>query len=174
MQQEREAVARIAEGHKKPVDMVEPVAFESLANLTLGAANVYGSVSASQSGSGSTRSSSRGLAQDVAALVEKIERDSVDAPPSSIRVPRRAPAIVQMVTYGSIRRFTYVWRSDHHRSCANLKSACAGAGEQVVIATKRLANDPTFGFRGAVVAIPISKAAARTVKLYFFARIPSI
>ena len=56
-----------------------PVAFESLANLTLGAANLYGSgdVLRSQVRYFDPDRRRAGLAEDVAALVEKIEPDSV-------------------------------------------------------------------------------------------------
>ena len=81
LQQERQDVARTAERTSKKASGygASPVAFESLANLTLGAANLYGSgdVLRSQVRYFDPDRRRAGLAEDVAALVEKIEPDSV-------------------------------------------------------------------------------------------------
>src|SRR3989337_1907760 len=79
-----------------------PVAFESLANLTLGAANLYGSgdVLRSQVRFFDPVRRRAGLSLDVAALVEKIEPDSVTLTlvNTNTSAPRRV--IVQMGAYG--------------------------------------------------------------------------
>ena len=81
LQQDRQDVARTAERTSKKASGygASPVAFESLANLTLGAANLYasGDVLRSQVRYFDPDRRRAGLAQDVAALVEKIEPGSV-------------------------------------------------------------------------------------------------
>ena len=79
-----------------------PVAFESLANLTLGAANLYGSgdVLRSQVRFFDPDRRRAGLAQDVAALVEKIERDSVTLMLVNTSNAASRRLIVQMGAYG--------------------------------------------------------------------------
>ena len=132
MQQEREAVARIAERASKNASGygASPVAFESLANLTLGAANLYGSgdVLRSQVRFFDPERRRAGLSQDVAALVEKIERDSVTLTliNTSASTPRRL--IVQMGAYGEHQALVRAsGRSDHPGECAALRSpACRG------------------------------------------------
>jgi hypothetical protein len=127
-----------------------PVAFESLANLTLGAANLYGSgdVLRSQVRYFDPEARRAGLAPDVAALVEKIEPDSVTLTlvNTSPSAPRRL--VVQMGAYGehqaiSVRAGGRVIPVNAPHFEVRLSP---GAGEQIVIATKRLANDPTLRF----------------------------
>ncbi len=152
MEQERQDTARAVERMGKTTSGYgpSPVAFESLANLTLGAANLYGSgdVLRSQVRYFDPERRRAGLAQDVAALVEKIEPDSITLTliNTSTSAPRRL--IVQMGAYGehqaiSVRlgdRVVPVGAPHFEIRLA------AGAGEQVVIATKRLVNDPTLRF----------------------------
>ena len=152
MQEEREAVARIAERTSKNAGGygASPVAFESLANLTLGAANLYGSgdVLRSQVRFFDPERRRAGLAQDVAALVEKIERDSVTLMLVNTSAAASRRLIVQMGAYGE-HQATSV-RVSNRRIPVNAShfevQLAAGAGEQLVIATKRLANDPTLRF----------------------------
>ncbi len=152
MQQEREAVARIAERTSKSASGygASPVAFESLANLTLGAANLYGSgdVLRSQVRFFDPERRRAGLSQDVAALVEKIERDSVTLMLVNTSAAASRRLIVQMGAYGE-HQATSVRLGDR-RIPVNAShfevQLAAGAGEQLVIATKRLANDPTLRF----------------------------
>ena len=104
MQQEREDVARTVERPRNTAGGYgpSPVAFESLANLTLGAANLYGSgdVLRSQVRYFDPERLRAGLSEDVAALVERIEPDSVTLTliNTSASTPRRL--IVQMGAYG--------------------------------------------------------------------------
>ena len=127
-----------------------PVAFESLANLTLGAANLYGSgdVLRSQVRYFDPDNRRAGLAPDVAALVEKIERDSVTLTLVNTSPSTARRLIVQMGAYGehqaiSVRAGGRVLPVNAPHFEVHL-SPCAG--EQIVIATKRLANDPTLRF----------------------------
>jgi hypothetical protein len=152
MHQESEEVARLAERTSKRASGygASPVAFESLANLTLGAANLYGSgdVLRSQVRFFDPDRHRAGLAQDVAALVEKIERDSVTLMlvNTSTAVSRRL--IVQMGAYGE-HQATSVRVGDRsipvNASHFDVHLA-AGAGDQLVIGIKRLVNDPTLRF----------------------------
>lgn len=152
MQQERVEVARTAERTSKKAGGygASPIAFESLANLTIGAANLYGSgdVLRSQVRYFDPARRRAGLAQDVAALVEKIERDSVTLMlvNTSTAAPRRL--IVQMGAYGE-HQATSVRVGDRsipvNASHFEVQLA-AGAGEQLVIGIKRLVNDPTLAF----------------------------
>ena len=152
MQQERQDASRIAERTRKATRGYgpSPVAFESLANLTLGAANLYGSgdVLRSQVRFFDPDRRRAGLSQDVAALVEKIERDNVTLTlvNTSTTAPRRL--IVQMGAYGE-HRATSVRVGDRTTRVNAPYFAvqlAAGAGEQLVIAIQRLANEPTLQF----------------------------
>ena len=151
LQQERQDVARTAERSSKKASGygASPVAFESLANLTLGAANLYGSgdVLRSQVRYFDPDRRRAGLAQDVAALVEKIEPGSVTLTiVNTSAAPRRM--IVQMGAYGE-HQATSVRLGDRSipvdASHFEVQLA-AGAGEQLVIGIKRLVNDPTLRF----------------------------
>jgi hypothetical protein len=152
MQQERQDAARSFEraGSRPGGYGPSPVAFESLANLTLGAANLYGSgdVLRSQVRYFDPERRRAGLAQDVAALVEKIEPDSVTLTliNTSASTPRRL--IVQMGAYGE-HRATSVRVGDRtvQVDASHFEVQIApGAGEQMVIAIQRLVNDPTLRF----------------------------
>ena len=152
MQQERQDGARAVERMRKTAGGYgpSPVAFESLANLTLGAANLYGSgdVLRSQVRYFDPERRRAGLAQDVAVLVEKIEQESVTL--SLVNTSRSTPRrlIVQMGAYGehqaiSVRAGGRVIPINASHFEVHLSP---GAGEQIVVATKRLANDPTLRF----------------------------
>lgn len=152
MQHERQDAARIAERTRKATSGYgpSPVAFESLANLTLGAANLYGSgdVLRSQVRFFDPDRRRAGLSQDVAALVEKIERGTVTMTlvNTSATAPRRLT--VQMGAYGE-HQATSVRAGDRttrvNASYFDVELA-AGAGERLVISVQRLANDPTLRF----------------------------
>jgi hypothetical protein len=127
-----------------------PVAFESLANLTLGAANLYGSgdVLRSQVRYFDPDRRRAGLAQDVAALVDSIGPDSVTLTlvNTNASTPRRL--IVQMGAYGehqtvSVRQGNRTILVGAPYFAVRL---AAGAGEQLVVTLRRLANDPTLLF----------------------------
>ncbi|RPI52943.1 MAG: hypothetical protein EHM55_15210, partial [Acidobacteria bacterium] len=104
LQAEQQDVRRTAERTSKKATGygASPVAFESLANLTLGAANLYGSgdVLRSQVRYFDADRRRAGLAEDVAALVEKIEPESVAL--TLVNTSRTASRrlIVQMGAYG--------------------------------------------------------------------------
>jgi hypothetical protein len=127
-----------------------PVAFESLANLTLGAANLYGSgdVLRSQVRYFDADRRRAGLAEDVAALIEKIEPDSVTL--TLVNTSRTASRrlIVQMGAYGE-HQATTARLGDRtiplNTSTFEVQLA-AGAGDRLVIGIKRQANDPTLQF----------------------------
>ena len=152
MRQEQQEVvrtierARAASGGYGP----SPVAFESLANLTLGAANLYGSgdVLRSQVRYFDPERRRAGLSQDVAALVERIEPGSVTLTlvNTSASTPRRL--IVQMGAYGEHQAIGVL--VGDRKITVNAPyfevQLAAGAGERLVIETKRLANDPTLRF----------------------------
>lgn len=152
MQQEREEVARMAERTSKKASGygASPVAFESLANLTLGAANLYGSgdVLRSQVRFFDPDRHRAGLAQDVAALVETIERDSVTLMLVNTSAVASRRLIVQMGAYGE-HQATSV-RVGDRRIPVNAShfdvQLAAGAGETLVIGIRRLVNDPTLAF----------------------------
>ncbi len=151
LQQERDDVARTAARTSKKASGygASPVAFESLANLTLGAANLYGSgdVLRSQVRYFDPDRRRAGLAEDVAALVEKIEPGSVTVTlVNTGTAPRRL--VVQMGSYAehqavSVRMGdrTIPLNAPHFEV-----QLAAGAGDRLVIAVKRLVNDPTLGF----------------------------
>lgn len=152
MQQERVEVARTAERTSKKASGygASPVAFESLANLTLGAANLYGSgdVLRSQVRFFDPDRRRAGLAQDVAALVERIERDSVTLMLVNTSRAASRRLIVQMGAYGE-HQATSVRSGDRSQRINAPHFAvqlAAGAGDKLVIGIKRLVNDPTLAF----------------------------
>ena len=152
MQQERQDVARAFERTRSTATGYgpSPVAFESLANLTMGAANLYGSgdVLRSQVRYFDPERRRAGLSRDVAALVEKIEPGSVTL--TLVNTSRSASRrmIVQMGAYGehqaiSVRAGDRTIPIDAPYFEVEL---AAGSGEQVIVAVKRLVNDPTLSF----------------------------
>jgi hypothetical protein len=152
LQQERQDVERTAARTSKKATGygASPVAFESLANLTLGAANLYGSgdVLRSQVRYFDPDRRRAGLSDDVAALVEKIERDSITLTvvnTSSVN-PRRV--IVQMGAYGEHQAVSVVAGGETVAINAPFFEVrlAAGAGEQLAVAVKRLSNEPTLSF----------------------------
>jgi len=89
-----------------------------------------------------------GLAEDVAALVEKIEPDTVTL--TLVNTSRTASRrlIVQMGAYGEHQAVSA--RLGDRRIALNSPTfeaqLAAGAGERLVIGVKRQANDPTLQF----------------------------
>ena len=152
MQQEQKDAARAVERMRKAAGGYgpSPVAFESLANLTLGAANLYGSgdVLRSEVRYFDPERRRAGLSQDVAALVEKIEPEGTTLTliNTNARTPRRL--IVQMGAYAEHQAMAV--RLGDRSIAINAPNfevrLGAGAGGRLVIATKRLANDPTLRF----------------------------
>jgi hypothetical protein len=152
LQQERDDAARTAARTSKKASGygASPVAFESLANLTLGAANLYGSgdVLRSQVRYFDPDRRRAGLAEDVAALVDKIEPDSVTLTIVNTSTISSRRLIVQMGAYGehqagSVRLGDRTVPIDASYFEVQL---AAGAGERLVIGIKRLVNDPTLRF----------------------------
>ena len=127
-----------------------PVAFESLVNLTKGGSNLYGSgdVLHSQVRYFDPDRRRAGLAEDVAALVEKIGPDGVtlDLVNTSPTSARRV--IVQGGAYGEhqIASVTAGAGSTPIDAPAFEVKLGPGAGEKLTIAMRRYANDPTLAF----------------------------
>jgi hypothetical protein len=151
LQQDRQDVARTAERtSKKAIGYgASPVAFESLANLTLGAANLYasGDVLRSQVRYFDPDRRRAGLAQDVAALVEKIEPESVTLTLVNTGAASRR-LIVQMGAYAEHQAIS-VRQGDRNISVNAPHFEVqlgAGAGETLAIGIRRLVNDPTLRF----------------------------
>ena len=137
LQQERQDAARSAERMLKTTGGYgpSPVAFESLANLTLGAANLYGSgdVLRSQVRYFDPERRRAGLAEDVAALVEKIEPDSVTLTLVNTSTSASRRLIVQMGAYGEHQAISVrAGRSGHPGRMRRISKSGLppGAGEQ--------------------------------------------
>ena len=152
MQEERAGVTRTAErtSQKGGGYGASPVAFESLANLTLGAANLYGSgdVLRSQVRYFDPDRRRAGLAEDVAALVQKIERDRVTLTVVNTNGTGARRVVVQMGAYGENQAVS-VSVGDRVISINEPSFELRlepGAGQQLTVAVKRLANDPTLAF----------------------------
>ena len=127
-----------------------PVAFESLANLTMGAANLYGSgdVLRSQVRYFDPDRRRAGLSEDVAALVEKIDATGVTITlvnTSSVR-PRRL--IVQTGTYGEHQAISVVaaGRSIAIAGPSFEVRLAPGTAETLDVRMRRNVNDPTLAF----------------------------
>jgi hypothetical protein len=151
LQQDRQDVARTAERTSKKASGygASPVAFESLANLTLGAANLYasGDVLRSQVRYFDPDRRRAGLAQDVAALVERIEPGSVTVTLVNTGATTRR-MIVQMGAYAEHQAIS-VRQGDRHISVNAPHFEVqlgAGAGETLTIGIRRLVNEPTLRF----------------------------
>jgi hypothetical protein len=127
-----------------------PVAFESLVNLTLGGNNLYGSgdVLHSQVRYFDAERRRAGLAEDVAALVEKIEPDSVTLYLSNTSTVGTRRLIVQMGAYGEHQAVSVTAGGRTTRIDAPTFEVrlAPGAGEELKIAVKRYVNDPTLAF----------------------------
>jgi len=152
LQADAQEVRRTAERTAKKASGygASPVAFESLANLTLGAANLYGSgdVLRSQVRYFDAERRRAGLAEDVAALVEKIAPESVTLTLVNTSRTTSRRIIVQMGAYAE-HQATTVQVGDRtitvNAPFFEVQLA-PGAGEQIVIGIRRLVNDPTLQF----------------------------
>jgi hypothetical protein len=104
LREEQQTVARTAARMSKNASGfgVSAIAFESLANLTLAAANLYGSgdVLRSQVRYFDPARRRAGLSEDVAALVEEIELDNVTLTLVNTSPTASRRLIVQMGAYG--------------------------------------------------------------------------
>jgi hypothetical protein len=127
-----------------------PVAFESLANLSLGAANLYasGDVLRSQVRYFDPELRRAGLADDVAALVEKIDAEGVvlTVVNTSPTHPRRL--LVQTGAYGEHQAISVAvgGRTVSINAPYFELRLAPGAGEQLNVRMNRYANDPTLAF----------------------------
>ena len=152
MKDEQQSVQRAAARTSKKAEGygASPVAFESLANLTLGAANLYGSgdVLRSQVRYFDPDRRRAGLAEDVAALVEKIEPERVTLTLVNTNTKASRRMIVQMGAYGEHQATSVrVGGRTVSLMASSFETVLApGAGDTLVIGIKRLAGDPTLRF----------------------------
>jgi hypothetical protein len=129
---------------------LSPVAFESLVNLTLGGNNLYGSgdVLHSQVRYFDPDRRRAGLADEVAALVEKIEPDAVTVYLSNTSIVNAHRLIVQMGAYGEHQAATVTvgGRTLSVDAPTFEVRLAAGAGAELKISVRRYVNDPTLAF----------------------------
>jgi hypothetical protein len=127
-----------------------PVAFESLANLTLGSGNLYGSgdVVRSQVRYFDPERRRAGLAEDVAAVVEKITPAGLTLTLVNTSASSARRVIVQAGAYGEhqVTSVTAGGKTARINAPHFEVRLAPGAGEQLTIAMKRYANDPTLAF----------------------------
>jgi hypothetical protein len=127
-----------------------PVVFESLANLTLGAPNLYGSGDVVH---GQVRyfdpvRRRAGLSEDVAALVETIGSDGITLTLVNTNLVGERSMIVQMGAYGEHQCVSITAKGKVipvEASSVEVRLA-PGAGETLKIAMKRYVNAPTLLF----------------------------
>ncbi len=152
-QDETQQSARIAErirGGKPNGYGPSPVAFESLANLTLGSGNLYGSgdVVRSQVRYFDPERRRAGLAEDVAAVIENMTPAGLTLILVNTSASNARRVIVQAGAYGehqviSVTAGGKAVRIDGPQFDVRL---APGAGERLTIAMKRYVNDPTLAF----------------------------
>jgi hypothetical protein len=152
MQEEHQQAARTADRIRDQVSGYgpSPVAFESLANLTMGAANLYasGDVLRSQVRYFDPEGRRAGLSEDVAALVEKIDAEGVVLSVVNTSSVRTRRLVVQAGAYGEHQAVS-VTAGDRttpiNAPYFELRLA-PGAGEKLTVKMNRYANDPTLAF----------------------------
>ena len=127
-----------------------PVAFEALANLTLGAANLYGSgdVLRCQVRYFDPDRRRAGLAEDVATLVEKIDADGIALTVVNTSTVETRRVVVQMGAYGEHQAVSVAASGKTTSIDAPYFEVrlAPGAGETLTILMKRNVNDPTLAF----------------------------
>jgi hypothetical protein len=127
-----------------------PVAFEALANLTLGSANLYGSgdVLRSQVRYFDSERRRAGLADDVAALVERITRDGITLMLANTSALNTRRVLVQMGAYGEHQAVSVTAGGVTAQVNAPFFEVRLGPGvaERLAVAMRRDANDPTLAF----------------------------
>jgi hypothetical protein len=127
-----------------------PVAFEALANLTLGAANLYGSgdVLRSQVRYFDPERRRAGLPEDVAVLVEQIDRDGIVLTLVNTSTANARRLIVQTGAYGEHQAVSVAVNGKHLPVDARHFEVrlAPGAGEKLTVRMRRYANDPTLAF----------------------------
>lgn len=127
-----------------------PVAFEALSNLTLGSANLYasGDVLRSQVRYFDPERRRAGLAEDVAALVEKIEPDGIVLTIVNTSSTATRRLMVQTGAYGEHQAVSVAAggkTTSIEAPYFELRLA-PGAGERLSVRMKRYVNDPTLAF----------------------------
>jgi hypothetical protein len=127
-----------------------PVAFEALANLTLGAQNLYGSgdVLRSQVRYFDPGRRRAGLPEDVAALVDRIDRDAVALTLVNTSTTATRSVIVQTGAYGEHQAVAVT--SGGRKTPIDARyfevRLPPGAGDRLTVQMRRYANDPTLAF----------------------------
>ena len=150
LQQEFQQSARTAELIRDQVSGYgpSPVAFEALANLTLGAGNLYasGDVLRSQVRYFDPDRRRAGLAQDVAALVEKIEPGGVTLTVTNTSTVAARRLIVQTGAYGEHQTVSVTAAGKAFQINAPYFEVLLGpgAGERLTVTMRRYVNDPTL------------------------------
>ncbi len=147
-QQSAQAAARVrdqASGYGP-----SPVAFEALANLTMGSANLYGSgdVLRSQVRYFDGERRRAGLSEDVAALVEQITPEGVTLTLANTSTVHTRRVIVQAGAYGEHQAVAVTVGGTTTRIDApwfEVRIAPATA-EKLTVTMKRYVNDPTLAF----------------------------
>jgi len=151
-QQEFQESARVASRMRDQTSGYgpSPVAFEALVNLTLGSASLYGSgdVLHSQVRYFDPERRRAGLAEDVAALVEKISADGIVLNLVNTSSSQTRRVIVQAGAYGEhqVTSVTQAGRSISLDAPYFEARLNPGAGERLTISMKRYVNDPTLAF----------------------------
>ncbi len=152
LQEESLQSARTAERIRNQVGGYgpSPVAFEALANLTMGAANLYGSgdVLRSQVRYFDPDRRRAGLSEDVAALVEKIDADGIVLTLVNTSTARPRRLIVQMGAYGEHQAVSVAAGGKTipiDGPSFEIRLA-PGAGETLGVRMRRNVNDPTLAF----------------------------
>jgi hypothetical protein len=152
LQQDFQQAARTAERIRDQVSGygASPVAFESLANLSLGAANLYasGDVLRSQVRYFDPERRRAGLSEDVAALVEKIEPGGVTLTIVNTSTVATRRLIVQTGAYGEHQAVSVTAGGKTTAIDAPYfeMRLAPGAGEKLTVAMRRYVNDPTLAF----------------------------
>ena len=127
-----------------------PVAFEALANLTLGSANLYGSgdVLRSQVRYFDSERRRAGLTDDVAALVERITPDGITLMLANTSALHMRRVLVQMGAYGEHQAVSVTAGGVTLQVNAPFFEVRLGPGvaERLAVAMRRDANDPTLAF----------------------------
>ncbi|MCM3879719.1 MAG: hypothetical protein ND807_06405 [Vicinamibacterales bacterium] len=153
LQQETQQSARITAGRGRGQPGgygPSPVAFESLANLTLGSANLYGSgdVVRSQVRYFDPETRRAGLPEDVAALVEKITPEGIALTLVNTSTASARRVTVQAGAYGEHQILSIIagGKTTPINAASVEVRLAPGGGERLTMAMKRYANDPTLAF----------------------------
>jgi len=152
MQDESQQSARISQRIRGQVNGYgpSPVAFEALANLTLGSGNLYGSgdVVRSQVRYFDPEQRRAGLSEDVAALVEKITHEGVVITLANTSTTQQRRVIVQMGAYGEHQALSVLvgGRTTAINAQRFEVRLAPRVSQQFTITMRRYVNDPTLAF----------------------------